>query len=106
MSYVKHKIKTSTGLELAKNMRERKLHHSPFGQVCLCEGQKKKYLKDSACVTEDKFNSILSSSKTCLIYRLLYIPLPKTAHADPSQVLALACWATQALLVCLYQQES
>lgn len=49
MSYVKHKIKTSTGLELAKNMRERKLHHSPFGQVCLCEGQKKILERLSLC---------------------------------------------------------
>lgn len=67
--------------------------------------EKKKYLKDSAYVTEDKFKLHPELLKD-LLNLLLYIPLPKMGHADPSQALALARWATQALLVCLYQQES
>lgn len=104
MSYVKHKIKTSTGLEQAKSMREKVTPFSLRTSLSL-QRKKKKYLKDSAYVTEDKFKLHPELLKD-LLNLLLYIALPKMGHADPSQALALARWATQALLVCLYQQES
>lgn len=87
MSYVKHKIKTSTGLEQAKSMREKVTPFSLRTSLSL-QRKKKNTWKTQLMWQKINLNSILSSSKTCLIYSCTF-PSQKWAMQTLHKLLPL-----------------